>query len=436
MNRALRTLRTATEIGLAAYTAVMLVACSFQPGMALQTPADVYQILNMAPYTQPYAHQRWLPEGEVGKLLVEHGHTCAYASQAASESYIGIRVQDSVPLAANYDATVILNGWSAEYVDSDHHVMGLGSVIFNIQRQGDSLYWEAGGLISDDNGDDAYRWCYDYDVLMWPTDSSQFDMKAFHADPTGKLIFVDTGDQGSPEHSIPGKFKRPGTPDGIALPLPEGFAMAWNDDDHHILQMGFELGPQTTTAKRLKWTSSTVFKDDASDRAYRAAEAVTVLSGRGFSLSTPSTVMVENDDGSWSPRSNAADLAPHASVGCPNVQIGDHEHVYQLAIDGLHSRYAIPVLTGWSLRYSCSDQHVKHAAAWIEDYNYVRPSGTQPGTLFYTVHTNLADDDSIPGFIDGLEVSVLGVNLVRPIPPIIIGNPGVLIGGTIAQTAN
>lgn len=409
----LRTLRTTVEIALAAYTAIMLVACSFKPGASLDTPADVYRILNMAPYTSPYDAGRWIVEDEAGRLRVEHGYSCVYASQAASEHYIGIRVQEHAIVPDHYDGTVFMNGWHAEYVDSDHHVIGLGSAIFNIQRQGSDLSWEAGGLISDDNGDDAYRWCYDYDVLLWPKNSSEFEMKAANTDSSGRLIFLDGPNQSGVVHSIAGSFRASGKKPRAALP--NGFAMAWTDDDHHVLQLAFELGPQSVSGKTLSWNSSTILKDDSANRSYEAAEAVSVLRGRGFELSAPSTVLRKKQDGSWATQSNVMDLSPRAPHSCGNVQIGDTEHVYQFSITGLRSRYAIPVLTGWELAYSCSDQHVKRVGAWISDYNYVQPSGATTGTLYYTVHTDLADDDSIPGFLEGLEVSVLGVNLLRPV---------------------
>ena len=95
------------------------------------------------------------------------------ADEAATEDYIAFRIQDAaaVPLAVADAGTIILNGWDVEYTNGDHHVAGLGSVIFNVtethSKEQFTLDWEAGGVLSDKNGDDGYKWCYRYTLVFW-----------------------------------------------------------------------------------------------------------------------------------------------------------------------------------------------------------------------------------------------------------------------------
>jgi hypothetical protein len=37
------------------------------------------------------------------------------------------------------------------------------------------LSWEAGGVITDKNGDDPYEWCYAYTIVFWSRGGAAFD---------------------------------------------------------------------------------------------------------------------------------------------------------------------------------------------------------------------------------------------------------------------
>ena len=71
----------------------------------------------------------------------------------------------------------------------------------------------------------------------------------------------------------------------------------WGDEDHHVLQVGFDLGTPplggTTvpTGNELTWTSQTILKDNDPDNAYNAAALVTILSGQGVEMWQPRSVL-------------------------------------------------------------------------------------------------------------------------------------------------
>ena len=405
----IRAIRTLTVAGVAGYTAILL-GCSFSAPDVLETPADLYKVLNTAPYASPTSAGRWTvadgtsPQG----LRVDHGFSCVEASHAADKTHLGIRVLEVADIPENYDATVFLNGWDAHYKSDDHHVKGVGAVVFNIRSFDRQLVWDAGGVLSDKNGDDGFRWCYDYTILYWPL-TSKFDIQATHSDPTGKLLFVQDATQASVVHTIPGSF----TSTSSKLPraaLPSGFAMGWNSGDHHVAQLGFALGEQSLSDKTLSWTSTSVLKDNAKGRRYRAAEAVTVLSGRGITVTRPDEVLVIEND-AYVTRPNGFSLTPLPKTKCPRVQLGGTPTtVRNYAITGLTTDYAVPMLTGFELAFSCSDHHVRNVGAKIIDFSYTPPFNGQTGTLSYQVETMLTDKDTIPVMRDRVEVSVLGID--------------------------
>ncbi|HZR83425.1 MAG TPA: hypothetical protein VFD92_20190 [Candidatus Binatia bacterium] len=404
-----RTIRSLTELGLGAGTAVMLIACSFGSPIGLDTPGDLYEILNTAPYAQPYDSDRWTAFNDE-RLRVDHGYSCIAADRAASKRVLGVRVMEQAPIPENYDATVFMNGWNADYQSKDHHVMGLGGVIFNVRNIDGQLFWDAGGVLSDRKGDDAYEWCYNYDIVYWPTNSTQFDIRATHSDPSGKLLFVEGEIQDSfAVHTIRGTFTSPNQKVPRAA-LPAGMAMAYDHGDHHVAQLGFVLGDQSISGKTLSWESTAILKDKARRRRYQSAAAVSILSGRNIKVTKPAQVGVLSND-VYLPQPNGIDLEPRATASCGNVQLGGPLTVVRnYAITGLTSHYAIPMLTGFELSYSCSDQHVKYVGAKLKDWTYQPPVDGQTGTLYYQVETMLTDKDKIPGMNDQVEVSVLGIN--------------------------
>ncbi|HZR80637.1 MAG TPA: hypothetical protein VFD92_06040 [Candidatus Binatia bacterium] len=421
----LRTIRSMVEGVSGATAAVLLVACSYSPPVALDTPTGLYRTLNTAPYGTATQSDRWTVVDNPAGLRADHGFACVSASRGGSRDFIGIRVQDSAAIPTGYDATVFMNGWKSSYKKKDHHVLGLGSIIFNIDKQPSQLVWDAGGVIADKNGDDAFEWCYHYTVLFWPK-TDPFDIRAVHSDSSGQLIFVDDNQHSNVVHSIPGSYTPPGTGRPPVAALPSGFALAWTDSDHHVLQLGYDLGSASLSGTTLGWTSNAILKDNSARRDYYAFEAVTILRGSGFDVRHPSTLVREKNDGTTVSQSNALQLSPRSPTSCAG-ELVEPSRFESFTITGLDARAAIPMLTGWELRYTCEDQHVRSAGAWIEDWDYTPPTnflGTN-GTLHYTVGTTLADKNGVPNFLDRLEVSVLAVGSARRVVnpnPNVFGN--------------
>ena len=398
----------------------LLQACSFQ-GQAgiLQTPADVYDALDSSVYVTPEEQERWsVIDDPLFKVL--HGRSCGRAPWAATEEHLGLRIIENVLLAPGFDGTVFLNGWLVEYKGTDHHVVGLGTTIFNIVQLGNQLVWNAGGVIGDVGGEVGYRWCYDYTVLSWkrpstdptqPVFDERMDIAAIVSDPRARLMYVDGGDQGPGGlHRFPASFKTTGKPPRARLLA--GFGKTFLDDDHHVLQLGFDLGKARVKRKNIKWQTETILKDNGAPR-YRAAEIVSVLKGDSVTMWRPQSVVLESGDGTPGVYANDVVLAERTPSSCPPAALAS-EQFTTYRIDGVPFTWAIPMLTGWDVGDPCDDNHVKFAGVEIIDWHYERPAGQASGELYYTVATRFADKDRLPGMVDRVQVDVLGVNPILP----------------------
>jgi hypothetical protein len=397
----------------------LLQACSFHAHAdIIQTPDDVYDALDSSVYVTPVDASR-VNVIDDDLLKAEHGYTCALADVAATEDHLGVRVIDNFHLAPGFDGTVFLNGWVLEYKGTDHHVLGLGTSLFNIAQLNDQLVWNAGGVIGDKNGDDGYRWCYAYTVVSWkrPTATGpvgifreHVDISAIVSDQHAKLMYVDGSQSASDTlHVFPSTFKTTGRPPRGRLLA--GFGSTFTDDDHHVLQLGFDMKPAKIKRKKIKWQSEMILKDN-SDRGYRGAEIVSVLQGESVNVWHPSHVTLLSGDGTPGIYPNEVDLVPRAPSSCPGTPYPTEKY-YNYAITGVPYTWAIPMLAGWDIGDPCDDNHVKFAGASIDSWHYERAPGGL-GTLYYTVATKFADQDHKPGMVDAVKVDVLGINVIGP----------------------
>jgi len=430
MSRAL----AASAVALAVIAVNLMQACVYRPPASLDSPENVYAIIDSAPYVEATVREREVVVDDPGKLHVEHGRSCAEAREAASEDYIGMRITESIELPAGYTGTVYQNGYDLEYLSKDHHVVGLGSAIYNIHTLNNILFWDAGGVISDRNGDDSYRWCYAYTVVAWPEVTrapggavrffDRLDIAVTHADQHASLIYTDLGSGGV--HRIKGVYQSPDVkPKAVLL---AGFATSFTDDDHHVLQFGFDLGTPKIRNRKVKWRSDVAFKDNDT-REFRSAEIVSVLGGQSVYLFQPQTVTrLPGTEGAGavnnhlrlqarSPRSCGA------ALGTPALK--REEFVVQTP----PYTWAMPMLTGWDLAETCGDEHKRRIGAWIEDFSYQRLPGDSFGTLRYTVRSAFGDKDPF-GFGDRLQVDVLGIKPVLQLIDGIIDQ----IGGDLVST--
>jgi hypothetical protein len=359
-------------------------------------------------------------------VLIEQEKACATSNQPGTETWLVVEGQKTLPAYATA-ATVFLNGWELRYLSKDHHVAQMSTAIAQIRKDGNTLNWMASGHIRDENFDDAYEWCYHYVTVAW----NQAVIDAIAQDDLPTLSLAFSAQRVNEETALltaagfKGDLRFVGK--AVVTALPEGFLFDWGGDnfeeafpklgdadqeDHHLLQVGYSMGPSTpliefeksydtlfapglpTNASRVddgfvSWESQAVFKDNKAKRKFLFMERFSALAGNSVGvIHRPFTVRPVEDIGFF--------------TGCitERVRVKTTEHV----IENIPFQYAWPVLSGWDLTFDCEDQHVTEIGVWLHDISYAA------GVLRYKVSAILRDKDSEPGFGARYGVSVLGLN--------------------------
>lgn len=363
---------------------------------------------------------------EPGALVVYHGTACAESNRSGEERVPKIGEQINLPSYVT-NATVFLNGWNLNYVSGDHHIAGLGVVIDSITFQRNSLNWEAAGILSDDNFDDGYQWCYNYTVLGWNSASMNLsvdhkggkcsdDLQSnpnFYVDP-----HVNTTTALSSTASFIENQGLSSAKESVILPL--GFAYGWDacDDDHHLLQIAYNLDhseaflekgknykkkfsdaysplPHSTGGRGsgfISWESSVIFKDNSARREYEFGEVVSGFGGEDLGVINPPFSILPQED------------VPY----CGSVA-GSGRRTQEFIVEKIPYEHAVPVLSGWDMYYLCDDEHVKEMEMRIDKFHYDKAPNASTGTLHYTLSSVLKDKNNYPDFVSRHKIRILGI---------------------------
>lgn len=414
------------------FLSLTLAACVFRPPPALH---ELYPLPSESIPLSPVvdsAEQKIFEEP--GNIVIHHGFACAESDEPDKQKVL--RVEQSRTIATTMDrATIFLNGWQFKYLNGDHKVLGLGTGIFNIRREGNVLKWHAFGSIGDDNFDDPYRWCYRYTLVAWnrsvyaagpdhrDTHAFQGENAAHSKSDFAGLEIAERWETALSFH--PNYIATTAT--GYYLPtnaaiLPRGFGFIWWPGDklvdHNLLQLAYNLdyneqfiadgkryvgdrvfdvgGTDTVdqvATTRYSWETKTIFKDNDLKRDYITGEIVSVVAGPGVRVVQPPFTIVPVED-----KSNCIPAA--GSTPASESRTSNH-----VSFD-----VAVPVLTGWDLAYPCNDQHVEEIGTWIEGFKYTGPTRSTGGVLEHTLRSVLHDKDKGDGHRFRHRVSILGFN--------------------------
>ncbi|WP_454785537.1 hypothetical protein [Legionella sp. WA2024007413] len=354
-----------------------------------------------------------------GIIQVTDGSACGESNRSGSEEAITLPGSIDLPDYAT-DATVFLNGWDTRYLSSDHHIGRVAAIIRNIQQENSRLTWEAVGLLRDKNFDDGYRWCYRFTVVAW--NRNQIDARVLGVRDNTTFSFENEHEQVALVTAA-GFLNNNFLTRGIkAAVLPRGFVYGWEEGfsqaDHHLLQIAYNLDhsetfiqagrnwsgppPSITNSQAsnfASWETLGIFKDNSTKRDFRFGSAVSVLAGRGVETKQPPFTIIPKED--------------FGNCG----ELGGEVVTQNLVIENVPYDYAIPVLTGWELRYPCKDHHVKRLGVWLHDMSYEKVAGSSVGTLRYSISSILRDKNTVPLHIPRHKVSILGMN-ITPAPPV------------------
>lgn len=347
-----------------------------------------------------------------------------------------IKVAQSVPIPAYANqATVILNGWKLNYLGGDQHVLGLGTVIAKIKPdlRNKTLTWNAVGILRDDDFEEGYEFTYYYTILAWNDAAINLAVDHGSADkfcstetdlPDKSFLALNNGTTALASFSTFAEV--PSTPASHPIAVaPRGFGFSWYDSDHHLLQLGYNLdyseiftekdkiynnnkthvktvgdlltgttAPLLTSSSLvdsgfMSWNTYAILKDDSDRRDYVFTEAVSGLFGLDVHpIQPPFSIL---------PIGSASGGFGGAGVKSKDV-----------VIDMVPYKYAIPMLTGWDVGYTVSDQHVKEIGIWIDEIQYRQPNDP-PGRLRYKASSVLHDDDTFPDNYFRHKITILGL---------------------------
>lgn len=354
-----------------------------------------------------------------GTIVAMHGS--GGAKLASGKSPQAIKVEQSVPIPSYAtSATVLLNGWHLSYLGEDQNVLQLGTLITNIRfdpRQ-QTLTWDAAALLRDDDAEEGYDWNYRFTVIAW--NDTQIKAVVDHGGNLCSDNFFFNRDPGATTAlSAFSSFvnNQAFTSSGTVAGVPRGFGFLWFGD-HHLLQLAYNLdhteivvetkkeyqkgeaaipAPLPTAASRadsgfVSWSPYAIFKDDDMRRDYFFGEVVSAFGGADVGvLQPPFSILPVEGNKCW------------AALGGPGVKTEDFD------IENIPFEFAVPMLTGWEVRYTCDDQQVKEIGVWIDEWSYKKDPGGQTGTLHYKLSSVLHDDDTVPDYAFSHKVSVLGL---------------------------
>ncbi len=412
---------------------VSLTSCSYCPRGGCELIGE------NAPLKELTSSDRNVVFEEQGTIIVFHGRGCAVSNKSGTEDVLKVEQSLDLPAYAT-NATVFLNGWLVRYLDNDHEILGLGTTIGNIRLERNTLKWQAAGVLSDHNFEDAYSWCYNYTVVAW--NPSNLNLTVDHkdgscdpndsSDPSQANFFNADNDEITTALSSFASFLQ--NPDfasskTVAI-LPRGFGFTWKDasiiegcnTDHNLLQIGYNLdhseifiengktykkkGQDVTpslpnTASQVdsgfvSWETSAIFKDNDGRREYEFGEMVSGLGGNDVGIiQPPFSILPEEDE-----------------FFCASV--GSSPLTEEFIIEKVPFEFAIPMLTSWELSYgSCGDdKHVEQLGIGISNWIYDRSTRT----LRYKLSSILKDKGD-PDFRSRHKVTILGLRPAAGVAP-------------------
>ena len=296
-----------TAISSAILVLILATACTYT------SPSDLCARFDSAPLKEPIGDPPLLVIMDpTQRFAVFHGSACATSDEDGTENIIKVQESLELPAFANR-ATVILNGWKVKYLHKDHEVKGVGTLIGKIELDRNILNWQAAGILSDKNFDDAYEWCYHYTVVAW--NDPAIDAVVDHDDATAfcrsdggtadNFFFAPNDGTTTALASFSSFLQNLAfVSRGTVAVLPRGFGFE-GETDHHLLQIAYDLDhsetfveqqkpyrkafhevtiPSTTLTSHadsgfVSWNARAIFKDNDKRRDYRFGEMVSGLGG-------------------------------------------------------------------------------------------------------------------------------------------------------------
>jgi hypothetical protein len=403
-----------------ASTATGSLACDFP---AIHSNEDVLglfhgaQVASSSTEIEPARSQRAVVYQVANRLQVQHGHTCG-------RGYGGVFIHESAVIPRQFadTGTIIFNGSAAAYSDGgDHNVRSVASgAILNVENRGNAeLHWDAAGALEDGDQRDQ-EWCYFYTLVFWRPSSV---LRAGVPPSSGPRLNGEYDRPESAVHQILTSLTV--TDDRLGGPralLPRGNGQFF-EEDHNLLQVGYEMKMPTIVGDTISWRSRTLLQDDSAWQPFFSAELVEVMNGASVNMWQPTQVWHQVGKG-WAQEPVSFNLQGQSSLDTL-CSVPVKTAIDQYVVDVPFS-YAVPMLTGWRVGQRCRDSNVQQVGAYLDSFRFEPYPNGRSGRLSYTVVSTLFDDSEGRLVDRGNKVTILGLNpitqfpdLTSPLPPVL-----------------
>lgn len=262
------------------------------------------------------------------------------------------KVSMAMPQFVN-DVAIYLNGWTHEYAEKSE-ISNFGAKVGPLTLEPGYVTWIQNSYMYSHSV--SAKSCSYSIVIGW-------DKNVLNVDSAGRFIASDFITSSVPIVQLPGKIPNDFQPSAPVHLLPAGYICGFGDE-WNFLQCGYSRGKRRPDGT---WVSRVILKDDHTRRVnardWMAVLQGTDVGGRSFFLKP---------------------LKVRQPIFSNCIQLGQQEpQVY--TCDGLPFDLALPVLNGWNIYNTCSDDEVKAIGVWISDIQYTKDvNGT--GTLKFTVY--------------------------------------------------
>jgi hypothetical protein len=145
----------------------------------------------------------------------------------------------------------------------------------------------------------------------------------------------------------------------------------------------------------VSWKSEFIMKDDDDRKDITMYESVSTIAGSDLGFIQPAYSILPSEDPGW-------------FTGCVPADNGQQSAMY--SIRNIPYQYAVPLLSGWNLEFTCGDEEIKSIGVSIENWTYELELNSPLGNkMTYSLITNIDDGSGEVAAFANHKVSVLGI---------------------------
>lgn len=350
-------------------------------------------------------------------IEIIHGYVTA---KDKWRSGINVYLNYKVPIRLN-QATVILNGWNLAFTGGSSEIQYVGAAVGNIQLERNLLTWNAVGNLKNEDDTREIEGKFYYTIILWNNvkvkliseEGNIHDLCTFSQSGGNSFYSTDNTNMSTALASKITTLRLHDFPfRGIKAMIPRGFLMNYRDyelfdgSDFNLAQLSYNLSHVSNTSGWLEpwrmvdsahvsWKSEFIMKDDDNRKDITMYESVSTIAGSDLGFIQPAYSILPSEDPGW-------------FTGCVPADNGQQSAMY--SIRNIPYQYAVPLLSGWNLEFTCGDEEIKSIGVYIENWTYELELNSPLGKkMTYSLITNIDDGSGEVAAFANHKVSVLGI---------------------------